>query len=122
MGFRILVVDDDPDTLELVNLTLRTAGHQVIMVSGGEECLSLLRKENFDLVLLDIMMQDMSGFDVLRTLQGEIQTLPPFVFLTARNRLEDQEVGLRLGAQQYLVKPISRGKLLDVIDEVIGAI
>lgn len=120
MGSRILVVDDDPDTLKLVDLTLRTAGHQVRIASGGEECLSLMRTESFDLVLLDIMMPDISGFDVVRALQGESETLPPIVFLTARDRLEDQEVGLGLGARRYLVKPISRGKLLDVINEVIG--
>jgi two-component system OmpR family response regulator len=120
MGSRILVVDDDPDTLKLIDLTLRTAGNQVRLASGGEECLALMRKESFDLVLLDIMMPDISGFDVVRTMHGESESLPPIVFLTARDRLEDQEVGLGLGAQRYLVKPISRGKLLDVIQEVIG--
>ncbi|NIS81701.1 MAG: response regulator [Anaerolineales bacterium] len=120
MGARILIVEDDPDTLRLMELTLKTAGHEVGLASRGKECLSLIRAESFDLILLDIMMPDISGFDVLRELRADEVPLPPVVILTARNRPEDQEIGLGLGAHSYLIKPITRGKLVDVINEALG--
>lgn len=120
MGARILIVDDDPDTLKLMELTVKSAGHKVSLATGGEDCLSLVRAESFDLILLDIMMPDISGFDVLRELRAEDFPLPPVVILTARNRPEDQEIGIGLGAHSYLLKPITRGKLMDVIDEALS--
>ena len=63
-ALRILVVDDEPDTLGLIKLTLQTAGYQVQTATGGREGLRLVREEPFDVVILDIMMPDVSGFDV----------------------------------------------------------
>ena len=119
MTARILVVDDDPDTLKLVELTLKTAGHHVEMASGGEEGLTQIREGSFDLILLDVMMPDVSGFDVLERLNKESHPYPPVVIFTARNRPEDQETGVRLGARNYIVKPITRGQLLDIIQDII---
>jgi two-component system, OmpR family, response regulator len=112
---RILVVDDEIDTLGLVELTLATAGYDVKTATGGEQALRLLRQESFDLVLLDIMMPDLSGFDVIRRLQDEGVALPAIVFLTAKNSPEDRQTGSGLGATGYLVKPTTRGQLMDTI-------
>ncbi len=69
----------------------------------------------FDLILLDIMMPDLSGFDVMRKLHEMERPTPPVIFFTARNRPEDQEVGDELGAIACMLKPATRGELLDVI-------
>ena len=74
---RVLVVDDERDTLDLIDLTLRTAGYDIHLANSGEESLEMMRSNTFDIVLLDIMMPDMSGFDVLRTLKEESDNHPP---------------------------------------------
>jgi DNA-binding response OmpR family regulator len=120
MVARILVVDDEPDTLSLIEHTLRTAGYQVFLASDGKEGLHRARHEPYDLILLDIMMPDVSGFDVLRELEDSGDPHPPVVILTAMNRPEDQEKGEELGAADFLVKPITRGKLIDVIKHTLS--
>lgn len=115
----ILVVDDEPDTLGLIELTLQTAGYSVQTAASGEQALHRLREDTFDLVLLDIMMPDVSGFDVMRRAQAQAEHVPPVVFLTARTRKEDRETGASLGAAGFLVKPTTRGDLLDTIRQVI---
>jgi two-component system OmpR family response regulator len=112
---RILIVDDERDTLDLIDLTLQTAGYDIHLASGGEESLQLIRNGDFDLVLLDIMMPDLSGFDVLRTLKEEMVDHPPVIFLTAKSMPEDREEGMELGAKDFLTKPVTRGSLLDSI-------
>ncbi len=111
----ILVVDDEPDTLGLVQLTLETAGYRVSGAASGGEALLQAQQQAFDLILLDVMMPDLSGLEVYRRLQATLTTVPPVVFLTAKNRPEDREAGEGLGAAAYLVKPITRGQLLDVL-------
>ena len=116
----ILVVDDEPDTLGLIQLTLQTAGYQVQTAPGGQEALRIIRQEPPDLVILDIMMPDISGFDVMRTLLKDPNPPPPVIYLTAKSGDEDQEVGLSLGVTHYLLKPITRGLLLDAINQALG--
>ena len=120
MPKRILVVDDEPDTLGLIELTLSTAGYEVRTGFDGKTAIALLRREPFDLLLLDIMMPDISGFEVIRQLQAGATAVPPLIFLTAKNRAEDRDQGNALGARAYLVKPTTRGQLLDAIRRVIG--
>jgi len=116
----ILVVDDEPDTLGLIQLTLQTAGYQVQTAPGGQEALRIIRQEPPDLVILDIMMPDISGFDVMHALLKDPTPPPPVIFLTAKSGDKDQEVGLSLGVTHYLLKPITRGILLDSINQALG--
>ena len=116
----ILVVDDEPDTLGLIELTLRTAGYQVQTASGGMEALKKIREESFNLILLDIMMPDVSGYDVLERLSVEAIPFPPVVVLTAKSRPEDREAGMKRGATGFLVKPTTRGDLLDTVAVALG--
>ncbi len=116
---RILVVDDETDTRGLLELTLQTAGYEVMSSQGGEEALKLIGQERFDLILLDVMMPDVSGFDVMRKLRSD-PSAPPVIFLSAKNRPEDRETGRSLGAVGYLVKPTTRGDLLDAVHGVLG--
>ncbi len=119
-ALRILVVDDEPDTLGLIKLTLQTAGYRVETTTAGREGLRLIREEPFDVVILDIMMPDVSGFDVMRELNNDPTPPPPVIFLTARSGEEDQETGMSLGISNYLLKPITRGSLLDAINQALG--
>jgi CheY-like chemotaxis protein len=114
-SLRILVVDDERDTLDLIDLTLSSAGYEIHLANNGAESLEKIRRDRFDVILLDIMMPDMTGFDVLRTLNQERNDLPPVIFLTAKSLPEDREMGLQLGAKDFLIKPVTRGSLLDSI-------
>ena len=116
---RILVVDDEPDTVHLLQITLKPAGYIIESVMSGEEAVDRIRSDSYDLLLLDVMMPAMDGFDVIRTLQAESRSLPPFIFLTAKGRPQDIETGNALGATGYLVKPATRGNLLDAIQAAL---
>jgi DNA-binding response OmpR family regulator len=113
---RILVVDDEPDTVGLIEITLKPAGFLIDKVFSAEEALDRIRSDSFDLLLLDVMMPDMDGFEIVEKLREESTPLPPFLFLTAKGRLVDVERGEALGAAGYLVKPATRGELLDAIN------
>ena len=119
---RILVIDDEPDTVGLIELTLQTAGYQVITAQTGSQGLLAAQHDSFDLILLDIMMPDMSGYDVLKRLKEESASPPPVIFLTAKTRPEDREVAESLGSAAYLTKPATRGQLLDAIRKVRSGI
>jgi len=116
---KILVVDDEPDTVGLIELTLTPAGFHVESAYSGSEALTRIRADTFDLILLDVMMPEVSGFDVLRELKEDPTPPPPIIFLTARGRQEDIRTGETLGAAGYLVKPATRGQLLDAIQSAL---
>jgi DNA-binding response OmpR family regulator len=116
----ILVVDDEPDTLGLIELTLQTSGYEVQTAPNGEQALDHLRERTFDLILLDIMMPGLTGFDVMKNLKDPLQISTPVVLLTATSSQEDRETGEKLGAAAFLVKPTTRGKLLDTIQSVLS--
>jgi DNA-binding response OmpR family regulator len=117
---RILVVDDEPDTLGLIELTLQTAGFSVRTAANGDQALKILLDDTFDLLLLDIMMPGMTGFDLLEILKNREVNIPPVVFLTAKSRQEDREKGDSFGAAAFLTKPTTRGDLLDTIRSIVG--
>ncbi|MGA9534165.1 MAG: response regulator [Anaerolineales bacterium] len=115
----ILVVDDEPDTVDLIRLTLETAGYQVAQALDGNIAIQMLEQGHYDILLLDIMMPEMSGFDVIHQLHNRQVEIPPLIFLTARKQDEDRQTGDALGAVGYLTKPATRGDLLDTIDEAL---
>jgi DNA-binding response OmpR family regulator len=117
MPVKILVVDDEADTISLLTVTLNQAGYEVVTANCGQACLQMVPEEHPDLILLDMMMPDMSGLDVLKTLQETYGTYntPPVIFFTAKNRMEDRIEGLEAGAFKYLIKPTPRALLLNTI-------
>ncbi|MGH2626175.1 MAG: response regulator transcription factor [Anaerolineales bacterium] len=117
---RILVVDDEPDTLGLIQLTLETAGFEVDTAANGTQAIDRATQDHYDLIVLDVMMPDLSGFEVLRRLQASSSALPPVVFLTAKARPEDRRAGESMGATAYLIKPTTRGQLLDIVREALA--
>jgi DNA-binding response OmpR family regulator len=106
----ILVVDDDASIRELLNQNLQEAGYQVRVAANGREALEQVRREPPDLVILDVMMPEMNGFDVAAVLKNDPQTMDiPILILSI---VQDRERGFRLGVDRYLTKPIDTEALL----------
>jgi two-component system, OmpR family, response regulator len=110
MMAKILVVDDEPVLLDTLRYNLARAGHEVHTSADGVSALSLARRESPDLVVLDVMLPGMDGFEVCRTLRQESPV--PILMLTARDEEVDKLLGLELGADDYLTKPFSMRELL----------
>ena len=121
MSEKILVVDDEPDTVTLLGMTLTRAGYTVLKANSGKAALELAQSEKPDLIILDDMMPDVTGLDVLKTLRTKHGAPPPAVILfTAKSRVEDMAEGLEAGAYKYLVKPTSREKLLETVKAALA--
>jgi len=108
-GKKVLVVDDDVKTVELVKLYLNRDGYRVLTAYDGTEALRLARENHPDLIVLDLMLPGMDGFELCRTLRDESDV--PIVMLTARTTDEDKLTGLSLGADDYVSKPFSPREL-----------
>ena len=115
---RLLVVDDEPNILELLATSLRFAGFEVVTASNGREALAEARKSRPDLVVLDVMMPDMDGFAVVRRMRGE-GLGAPVLFLTARDATEDKVTGLTVGGDDYVTKPFSLEEIVARIRAVL---
>lgn len=110
---RILIVEDHPLIAELVETRLRIEGMQPVKCPGGREALALIGSEPFDAVILDIMMPDVDGYEVLRHIRATPNTATlPVIFLTAKSTPADIEKGLALGANHYITKPFSGQDLM----------
>ena len=108
---RVLVVDDEEDLRHLVGSALKYEGMAVEVVADGGEALAVLRREQFDVVVLDVMLPDVDGFEVLRRIK-EMPSGPAVLFLSARDDVDDRIRGLTQGADDYLGKPFSVGELV----------
>jgi two-component system response regulator VicR len=106
----ILVVDDDPDIVDIISYSLRKDGHKVIAGHDGQEALDLARRHRPDLAILDVMMPKQNGFEVCRRLRQE--SAMPIILLTAKGEEADKVWGLDLGADDYMTKPFSHKELL----------
>jgi two-component system alkaline phosphatase synthesis response regulator PhoP len=117
---RILVVDDEPDILELVQYNLSKAPYDVVGVASGEEALAQARTTPPDLIVLDLMLPGVDGLEVCKALKRDTRTaVIPIVILTARGEEADIVAGLELGADDYLTKPFSPRVLLARIRAVL---
>ncbi len=119
MPQKILVVDDEQDTLILLEMTLQLAGYEVAKAYTGQMAISLLSEFNPDVVILDVMMPGDSGLDILGIIKRDFENPPPVVMFSARGRIEDMVEGMEAGAYKYLVKPISREKLLETVKSAL---
>ncbi|GAP07200.1 MAG TPA: hypothetical protein DEQ80_01780 [Anaerolinea thermolimosa] len=112
MAEKILIVDDDVQTLRLVGLMLERQGYKILAASNGAQAIGMARTEQPDLILLDIMMPDVDGLSVARTLRKEPETANiPILMFTARAQVEDKIAGYEAGADDYLTKPIHPAEL-----------
>ncbi len=113
---RILAVDDEKPIVELLKLTLSRSGYQCVAAYDGIQAADLIEKESFDLILLDIMLPGIDGFELMDYIRS---TGTPVIFLTAKNAVTDRVKGLRMGAEDYIVKPFDVLELLARVDGVL---
>ncbi|MFO1498945.1 MAG: response regulator [Verrucomicrobiota bacterium] len=118
---KILIVDDEPDALELVGYNLKRAGFEVMAASDGAQALRKARSVLPDLIVLDVMLPEVDGLEVCRILRGDPPTATvPIIMLTAKAGEIDRVLGLELGADDYLTKPFSPRELILRIRNVLG--
>jgi two-component system alkaline phosphatase synthesis response regulator PhoP len=117
---RILVVDDEIYIVHILEFTLTMEGYEVLTAADGEEALRRLEQDRPDLVVLDIMMPKVDGYEVLRRIRAdeEFRQLP-VILLSAKGRPIDRDTGLEIGADDYIVKPFSPRRLLQKIQDLL---
>jgi len=118
---KILIAEDDPDIRELVAFTLRFAGHEVVAASNGEEAVQLAAREFPDLILMDVRMPRMTGYDACRAIKAnsELRDIP-VVFLSAKGQESEIQTGLEAGAEEYLLKPFALDQLMDRVRVILS--
>ena len=121
MKRKILVVDDEEDILHFLEMVLSEKGYEVVTAAGGHQALTRAQIEHPDLVLLDVMMPQMDGWEVLKLLRADEGTAHiPVAMLSARTEAKDRVHGLQEGAIDYICKPFSLQELLGKIDTALG--
>jgi DNA-binding response OmpR family regulator len=121
MPEKILIVDDDVDTLRLVGLMLQRQGYQIVAANNGNQALVMARTEQPDLILLDIMMPDLDGYEVTRQLRENPDTRKiPIIMFTAKSQLEDRVTGFEVGADDYLTKPTQPRELFAHVQDILA--
>jgi CheY-like chemotaxis protein len=121
MATKILIVDDDLETLRLIGLMLQRQGYQIIAATSGAQAISSAKNEIPDLVLLDVMMPDMDGYEVTRQLRGETATMSiPILMFTAKSQVEDKVTGFEAGVDDYLTKPTHPAELMAHVKALIS--
>ena len=117
---KILIVDDEPNIVMTLEYAFRKQGFEVFIARDGSEALEILNKAVPNVVLLDIMMPNVDGYETLKKIkQNKVLENTKIVFLTAKNKMSDVEKGLALGADKYLTKPFSVKKIVSEIAELL---
>ena len=118
---RILIAEDEPDIRELVAFTLRFAGHEVTTTMNGEEALHKAGEIIPDLILMDVRMPKMTGYDACRAMktQANLKDIP-VVFLSAKGQDAEIQVGLEAGAEEYLLKPFAPDQLVERVKSILS--
>ena len=118
---RILIAEDEPDIRELVAFTLRFAGHEVNTSSNGEEELHMASQTVPDLVLMDVRMPRMTGYDACRAMKADPDLKDiPVVFLSAKGQDAEIQTGLDAGAEEYLLKPFAPDQLVERVRSILS--
>ena len=113
MNQKILIVDDEPDIVDLVSYNLKKDGFRVTTASDGEDALNKIRRGAFDLVVLDLMLPGLQGVELCRIIRNDPKTSgTPIIMLTAKGEEADRVIGLESGADDYLTKPFSARELI----------
>jgi len=121
MNKKILIVDDEMYILNILDFSLESEGFQVVTASNGEEALTKALEVQPDLIVLDVMMPKIDGFEVCRALKNKAETKKiPVILLTAKDREKDREKGEEVGADVYMTKPFSPSRLIGQILELMG--
>lgn len=123
MPYRILVVDDEPTLVRLMEFILAKQGHTMLVANNGEEALEKARIERPDLILLDIMMPRIDGYDVARTIRADSEIChTPIIMLSAKAQDEDIEKGMEVGVNEYITKPFAPDRLVEVVNDYLSRV
>lgn len=117
MKQKILIVDDEENILDLIDYNVRNAGYETSKAIDGKEALSLFEKEEFDLIILDVMLPYIDGFELLKIIRKK--SFVPILMLTAKTEELDRVLGLELGADDYLLKPFSVRELIARVKAIL---
>lgn len=118
---KILVVDDEVYIVHILDFSLGVEGYDVATAFDGEQALAKVAQEKPDLIVLDIMMPKLDGYETCKRLKGDAATRDiPVILLSAKGRNVDQKVGFEVGADDYITKPFSPRKLVDRINSILG--
>ncbi len=118
---KILIVDDEPNIVMSLEYTFKKKGFQVFIARDGSEALELLESNIPDVIVLDVMMPKVDGYQTIKKIkENEKLKETKVIFLSAKNKASDVEKGLQLGADKYLLKPFSVKKLVSEVNELLG--
>ena len=118
---RILVVDDEIYIVHILDFSLGMEGYEVLTALDGEQALEKARAEHPDLIVLDIMMPKLDGYETCKMLKADASTKDiPVILLSAKGRNVDQKIGFEVGADDYITKPFSPRKLVERINAILG--
>jgi DNA-binding response OmpR family regulator len=117
---KILVVDDEVNITQILEFSIGAEGYEVVTAANGEEAIDKARREQPDLIILDVMMPKIDGYEACRILKANPLTKGiPVVLLTAKGRDIDKRLGYEVGATDYIIKPFSPNKLVDRIHQLL---
>jgi two-component system alkaline phosphatase synthesis response regulator PhoP len=117
---KILVVDDEVNITQILEFSIGAEGYEVVTAANGEEAIDKARREQPDLIILDVMMPKIDGYEACRILKANPLTKSiPVVLLTAKGRDIDKRLGYEVGATDYIIKPFSPNKLIDRIHQLL---
>jgi CheY-like chemotaxis protein len=118
---KILVAEDEPDIRELIIFILRFGGYEVVAANNGEEAVQLALKEIPDLILTDVRMPKMSGYEACQRIKADPSTKHiPVVFLTARGQEQEVQAGIAAGGDEYLLKPFEQAQLMKKVADILA--
>lgn len=117
----IMIVDDSPTDVHVMRTVLEKHGYDIVSAADGSECIDLVRETRPDLILMDVVMPGLNGFQATRTLSRDPETKSiPVIMVTTKSQETDRVWGMRQGAIDYLVKPVAESELLAKAKEVLG--
>lgn len=118
---KIVIAEDEPDIRDLITFTLRFAGFEVIAGANGEEGYELAKREKPDLVMMDVRMPKMTGYEACRKIKADPEIAHiPVIFLSAKGQESEIQTGIEAGADEYLLKPFAPGDLTERIRAVLS--
>lgn len=116
MGKQVLLIEDEPNIIEAISFLLKHDGWSVTSHSDGADAVDMVRTSKPDLVILDVMLPNRSGYDILQDLRGDDTTANlPILMLTAKGQAKDREIAKKHGADIYMTKPFSNREMLDAV-------
>ena len=118
---KILIAEDERDIRELITFTLRYAGHEVTPAANGEEALALAREHVPELILMDVRMPKMTGYEACRHMKADEKLKNvPVIFLSAKGQETEIQTGLEVGASDYILKPFAPDQLIKRVSEILS--